>query len=88
MARAMGLNTIFSYIYWNMIEDQPGQYVTNESNNIYAYVQDAQRAGLQVVLRVGPYICGEHEWGGFPAWLNNIDNMTVRSNNPQFLNRT
>lgn len=88
MARAMGLNTIFSYIYWNNIEDQPGQYITNENDNIYAFVQDAQQAGLQVVLRVGPYICGEHEWGGFPAWLNNIDNMTVRSNNPQFLDRT
>ncbi|CAL5869383.1 uncharacterized protein PFLUO_LOCUS3612 [Penicillium psychrofluorescens] len=88
MARAMGLNTIFSYIYWNQIEDQPGQYMTHESNNIYAYVQEAHQAGLQVVLRVGPYICGEHEWGGFPAWLNNIDNMTVRSNNPQFLDRT
>ena len=88
MARAMGLNTIFTYVYWNLIEDQPDQYITDGSNNIYAYVQDAQRAGLQVVLRVGPYICGEHEWGGFPAWLNNIENMTVRSNNPQFLDRT
>jgi hypothetical protein len=88
MARAMGLNTIFTYVYWNLIEDQPGEYITNGSNNLYAYAQDAQNAGIQIVLRVGPYICGEHEWGGFPAWLNNIDNMTVRSNNPQFLDRT
>ncbi|QKX53673.1 uncharacterized protein TRUGW13939_00753 [Talaromyces rugulosus] len=87
-ARAMGLNTISTYVYWNQIEDQPGQYITNGSNNFAAYAEKAQDAGLQVVLRVGPYICGEHEWGGFPAWLNNIDNMTVRSNNPQFLERT
>ncbi|KAJ5776804.1 hypothetical protein N7520_000050 [Penicillium odoratum] len=88
MACAMGLNTIFGYVYWNNIEDQPGVYHTNGNNDIYAYAQEAHEAGLQVVLRVGPYICGEHEWGGFPAWLNNIDNMTVRSKNPQFLDRT
>ncbi|KAH8692766.1 putative beta-calactosidase [Talaromyces proteolyticus] len=87
-ARAMGLNTIFTYVYWNLIEDQPGQYITNGSNNIYAYVQQAQEAGLQVVLRVGPYICGERDWGGFPAWLNNVGDMTVRSNNDAFLNQT
>ena len=88
MARSMGLNTIFSYVYWNLLEPQPGQHVTDGNNNIYAFVQDAHSAGLKVVLRVGPYICGEHEWGGFPAWLNNVNNMTVRSNNPQFLNYT
>ncbi|CRG90106.1 hypothetical protein PISL3812_07147 [Talaromyces islandicus] len=88
LARAMGLNTISTYVYWNQIEDQPGQYITNGSNNFAAYIQKAQDADLKVILRVGPFVCGEHEWGGFPAWLNNIDNMTVRSNNPQFLERT
>ncbi|MCJ1475158.1 hypothetical protein MMC13_003818 [Lambiella insularis] len=85
MARAMGLNTVFSYIYWNELEPTQGQYSTDVNNNIYAFLQDAQAAGLQVVLRVGPFICGEHEWGGFPAWLNNIPNMVVRSNNGPFL---
>ena len=88
MARAMGLNTIFSYIYWDQLEPAPGQYSTDGNNNIYAYLQDAQTAGLNVVLRVGPYICGEHEWGGFPPWLINVPNMVVRSNNEPFLNAT
>ncbi|KAI0457963.1 glycosyl hydrolases family 35-domain-containing protein [Xylaria acuta] len=88
MARAMGLNTVFSYLYWDQIEPSQGNYVTDGNNNIAAWVQKAEQQGLHVVLRVGPYICGEHEWGGFPSWLSTIANMTVRSNNPQFLDAT
>lgn len=85
MARAMGLNTVFSYLYWDQIEPSQGQWSTDGNNNIAAWVQKAEAQDLKVVLRVGPYICGEHEWGGFPSWLSTINNMTVRSNNPQFL---
>ncbi|KAI0444386.1 glycosyl hydrolases family 35-domain-containing protein [Xylaria telfairii] len=88
LARAMGLNTVFSYLYWDQIEPSQGKYVTDVNNNIAAWVQKAEQHGLRVVLRVGPYICGEHEWGGFPSWLSTIQNMTVRSNNPQFLDAT
>ncbi|KAI1346951.1 glycosyl hydrolases family 35-domain-containing protein [Xylaria sp. FL0043] len=88
MARAMGLNTVFSYLYWDQIEPAQGERVTDGNNNIAAWVQKAEQQGLHVVLRVGPYICGEHEWGGFPSWLSTISNMTVRSNNPQFLDAT
>jgi hypothetical protein len=85
MAQAMGLNTIFSYLYWDQIEPTQGTWVTDGNNNIAAWVRIAQSYNLKIVLRPGPYICGEHEWGGFPSWLSTINNMTVRSNNPQFL---
>ena len=85
MARAMGLNTVFSYIYWDQLEPTQGNWSTDVNNNILAWVQKAEQHGLKVVLRVGPYICGEHEWGGFPSWLSTIPNMVVRSNNPAFL---
>lgn len=88
MARAMGLNTIFSYLYWDQIEPVQGKWSTDGNNNIEGWVKSAQAHGLHVVLRPGPYICGEHEWGGFPSWLSTINNMTVRSNNPQFLAAT
>ena len=84
-AAAMGLNTISSYLYWDQIEPVQGMYNTAGNNNISAWVETAQAHNLKVILRVGPYICGEHEWGGFPFWLSTISNMTVRSNNPQFL---
>ncbi|PCG98823.1 Glycoside hydrolase, family 35 [Penicillium occitanis (nom. inval.)] len=84
----MGLNTIFSYIFWNELEPSPGVWDWNGirgMNDIAAWYQAVQDAGLQAVLRPGGYICGERDWGGMPAWLSQIQNLTVRSNNPQFL---
>ncbi|KKY19511.1 hypothetical protein UCRPC4_g04494 [Phaeomoniella chlamydospora] len=66
----MGLNTIFSYIFWNNLEPEQGTWLSDKpENDIARYFQIAQEEGLYVVLRPGPYICGEHEWGGFPVWL-------------------
>lgn len=88
-ARAMGLNTIFSYIFWNNLEPQRGNWTSDDpQNDIAEYFKIAQEEGLYVVLRPGPYICGEHEWGGFPAWLNEIPGMVVRTNNTPFLEET
>ncbi|KAF3058202.1 Beta-galactosidase [Daldinia childiae] len=85
-ARAMGLNTIFSYVYWNLLEPRPGQWTSNEeSNDIAKFFRVAQEEGLNVVLRPGPYICGEREWGGFPAWLTQVPGMRVRSSNEAFM---
>ena len=86
MARAMGLNTILSYIYWNKLEPKEGEWDFTDNNDIATYFKLAQEEGLNIVLRPGPYVCGEVEWGGFPAWLNTIDGMVVRSNNEPFLN--
>lgn len=85
MARAMGLNTIFTYIFWNNLEPSPGQWDFSDRNDIAAFFRIAQQEGLHVVLRPGPYICGEREWGGFPAWLSEIPGMAVRQNNGPFL---
>ncbi|KAI1110543.1 family 35 glycoside hydrolase [Nemania sp. NC0429] len=97
-ARAMGLNTIFSYVYWNLLEPSPGEWRSESygggrggslggtmSNDIAAFFSIAQEEGLNVVLRPGPYICGEREWGGFPAWLAQVPGMRVRSSNARFM---
>ncbi|KAL1861661.1 hypothetical protein VTK73DRAFT_6992 [Phialemonium thermophilum] len=85
-ARAMGLNTIFSYIFWNNLEPSRGDWRSDDpQNDVGKYFRIAQEEGLNVVLRPGPYICGEHEWGGFPAWLSNIPGMVVRTDNEPFL---
>lgn len=86
-ARAMGLNTIFSYVYWNLLEPEQGQWEGGkDSNDIAKYFQIAQEEGLHIVLRPGPYICGEREWGGFPSWLSTVPGLVVRSFNEQYLN--
>lgn len=87
-ARAMGLNTIFSYIYWDQLEPSKGTWDSSGNNDIARYFKTAQKQGLNVVLRPGPYICGEHEWGGFPAWLSEVPGMVVRANNKPFLDAT
>jgi hypothetical protein len=84
-ARAMGLNTVFSYIFWDQIQPTPDTWDLTGRNNIKKYLRLAHEVGLAVVLRAGPYICGEHEWGGFPAWLSEVPGMVVRSNNAPFL---
>ncbi|TPX13326.1 uncharacterized protein E0L32_006299 [Thyridium curvatum] len=85
MARAMGLNTVFSYVFWNELEPKQGQWDFTGRNNVAQFFRLAQQQGLNVVLRPGPYISAEHEWGGFPSWLSQIPNMAVRQNNAPFL---
>lgn len=85
-ARAMGLNTIFSYVYWNLLEPDPGMWaMDNPQNDIAKYFTIAQEEGLHVVLRPGPYICGEREWGGFPYWLSTVPGLIVRTYNDAYL---
>ncbi|KAL1595948.1 hypothetical protein SLS60_009638 [Paraconiothyrium brasiliense] len=84
-ARAMGLNTIFTYTFWNLLEPGRGTWDAGEADSISSFIRIAQEEGLNVVLRPGPYVCGEREWGGFPAWLASVPGLVVRSNNAPFL---
>ncbi|KAF2254324.1 glycoside hydrolase family 35 protein [Trematosphaeria pertusa] len=84
-ARAMGLNTVFPYVFWNMLEPVQGAWNNTGENDIAAFFRIAQEEGLHVVLRPGPYVCGEREWGGFPAWLASIPGMLARAYNEPFL---
>ena len=66
-ARAMGLNTIETYVFWNAVEPQRGHFDFSGPNDVVAFVRMAQAEGLNVILRPGPYVCAEWEAGGFPA---------------------
>lgn len=84
-AKAMGLNTIGTYIFWNLHEPQKGKFDFTGNNNVAEFVKIAQEEGLWVVLRPSPYVCAEWEFGGYPYWLQNEKDMVVRSNNKKFL---
>jgi hypothetical protein len=88
MAKSMGLNTIFSYLYWQDIEKYPGKFDFTGNNDIVAWHEEVQKAGLKAVLRPGPYVCAERDWGGLPGWLSQISGMKIRSNNQPFLDAT
>ncbi len=75
----MGLNTITTYVFWNEHEPQPGVYDFSGQRDIAEFIREAQSEGLYVILRPGPYVCAEWEWGGYPAWLLKQHGIVVRS---------
>jgi hypothetical protein len=81
MAKQNGLNTVQTYVFWNIHEQQRGIYDFSGRANLHQFLQDAANAGLFVNLRLGPYICAEWDYAGLPAWLNNVPNIAFRSNN-------
>ena len=84
-ARAMGLNTITTYVFWNVHEPKPGVFDFSGQNDVAEYVREAQQEGLHVILRPGPYVCAEWEFGGYPSWLLKDKSMNLRSDDPRFL---
>ena len=84
-ARAMGLNTISTYVFWNMHEPKPGVFDFGGQLDVAAFVRMAQEEGLYVILRPGPYACAEWDLGGLPAWLLADPNMVLRSSDEMFL---
>ncbi|MFT4177289.1 MAG: beta-galactosidase [Luteolibacter sp.] len=85
MARAMGLNTVCAYLFWNQIEPRPGQFDWSGRADIAEFCRIAQEEGLWVILRPGPYACAEWEMGGLPWWLLKHDDLRLRSRDPRFL---
>jgi beta-galactosidase len=83
-ARAMGLNTISTYVFWNLHEPTPGQYDFSGQNDLATYIRTAGEVGLHVILRPGPYVCAEWELGGYPAWLLADPDLVLRSTDPKF----
>jgi beta-galactosidase len=84
-ARAMGLNTVETYVFWNVYESSPGKFDFSGQNDIAEFVREAQQEGLFVILRPGPYACAEWDFGGYPAWLLHDPTMEVRTSNPAFI---
>lgn len=85
MAKAMGLNAVTTYVFWNVHEPRPGLYDFSGNLDVTEFLREAQQEGLYVILRPGPYACAEWEFGGFPAWLLKDHSTVVRSRDPKFL---
>jgi beta-galactosidase len=83
-ARAMGLNTITTYVFWNVHEPHPGDFDFSGQNDIAEFIREAQDEGLNVILRPGPYICAEWELGGYPSWLLKDRSLILRSSDPKY----
>lgn len=84
---ALGCNCVETYCVWNMHEKKPGEYDFSGILDIRAFLQKAQQYGLYAIVRPGPYICAEWEFGGLPWWLQNIPNMEIRCRNKAYMER-
>ena len=87
MCKALGMNTICIYIFWNYHEAQEGQFNWSGDRNVADFVKLCQKNGMYVIVRPGPYVCAEWEMGGLPWWLLKNKDIQLRTQDPAFLNR-
>ncbi len=85
MAKAMGLNTVCAYLFWNLHEPTPGESNWSGQADDAEFCRIAQEVGLWVILRPGPYACAEWEMGGTPWWMLKDDGVKLRSRDPRYL---
>lgn len=76
--KAAGLNTVETYVAWNMHQPREGEFCFEGQNDVVRFIETAQKVGLYVILRPGPYICAEWDLGGIPAWLLKYDDVQLR----------
>lgn len=85
MMKAMGLNTVTTYVFWNYHEEAPGNWNFSGEKDLRRFIKTAQEVGLYVIIRPGPYVCAEWEFGGYPWWLQKNKNLEIRRDNKAFL---
>lgn len=84
-SRKAGLNTIETYVFWEQHEPQEGVYDFSGRHDLGLFLDLCQKAGLHVILRIGPYVCAETNFGGLPWWLTTKPGLVTRTLNPPFM---
>ena len=87
MCKALGMNTICIYIFWNIHEQEEGKFDFSGQNDIAAFCRAAQKHGMYVIVRPGPYVCAEWEMGGLPWWLLKKKDVALRTLDPYYMER-
>ena len=87
MCKALGMNAVCIYIFWNIHEQKEGQFDFTGNNDVAEFCRLAQKNGLYVIVRPGPYVCAEWEMGGLPWWLLKKKDIRLRGRDPYFMER-
>jgi len=85
--KALGFNTVETYVPWNLHETTEGEFDFEGFKNIAAFINKAAALDLMVIVRPSPYICAEWDFGGLPAWLLNDTDMKVRTTQKKFIEK-
>lgn len=86
MAKAMGLNAISAYVFWNYLEPEEGEFDFKTGNhNLSQFIKTCQEEGMWVILRPGPYCCAEWDLGGIPSYLLKIPDIKLRCSDPRYI---
>ncbi len=85
MCKALGMNTICIYIFWNLHEQREGVFDFTGQNNVAEFCRLAKKHGMYVIVRPGPYVCAEWEMGGLPWWLLKKKDIRLREQDPYFM---
>ena len=87
MCKALGMNTVCLYVFWNIHEPQENKFDFSGQNDVAAFCRLAQKNGMYVIVRPGPYVCAEWEMGGLPWWLLKKKDIKLREQDPYFMQR-
>ena len=87
MCKALGMNTVCLYVFWNIHEQKEGQFDFTGNNDVAAFCRLCQKNGMYVIVRPGPYVCAEWEMGGLPWWLLKKKDIRLREQDPYFMQR-
>lgn len=87
MCKALGMNTVCLYVFWNIHEQQEGKFDFTGNNDVAEFCRLCQKNGMYVIVRPGPYVCAEWEMGGLPWWLLKKKNIKLREKDPYFMER-
>ena len=87
MCKALGMNAVCIYIFWNIHEQKEGQFDFTGNNDVAEFCRLAQKNGMYVIVRPGPYVCAEWEMGGLPWWLLKKKDVRLRERDPYFMER-
>ena len=87
MCKALGMNTLCLYVFWNIHEQREDEFNFTDNNDVAAFCRLAQKNGMYVIVRPGPYVCAEWEMGGLPWWLLKKKDIKLREQDPYFMER-
>lgn len=87
LCKALGMNTVCLYVFWNSHEPRPGEFDFTGQNDLAEFCRLYRQNGMYVILRPGPYVCAEWEMGGLPWWLLKKKDIRLRERDPYFMER-